>query len=99
MTFGELLAFVRQVRAAGADSTTPVMAVTPWQDTAMVIGLRVELEQPENRPCPVELERGDLAQLLAVFESIEANEGDARAELATIQALRQSLTAQLLSSV
>lgn len=98
--FGDLFAFVEHARAAGAKPDTPILAVTAPQDDSIVVALRVELDLP---PAPahrseVRLDGDDVAQLLAVFESIEANEGDARAELSAIQELRHRLTSRALGT-
>jgi hypothetical protein len=58
---------------------------------------KVEATLVAPRPS-VRLDVQDIAQLLAVFESIEANEGDARGELAAIQELRQRLTRRMLGT-
>ncbi|ODU05880.1 MAG: hypothetical protein ABS81_06330 [Pseudonocardia sp. SCN 72-86] len=92
--FGDLAAFVQQAQTAGADPDTPVVAVTAPQDDAIVVALQVELEgfSLTDRPSDVRLDRGDVAETLAVFEAIEENEGDARMQLAAIRELRQRLT-------
>jgi hypothetical protein len=94
VSFGDLAAFVARAGALGAGADTPVLAATAPQDDSMITAFRVELDEasPTDRPPVVCLERSEVAEAIAVLEAIEANEGDARMQLAAVRELRQRLT-------
>jgi hypothetical protein len=92
--FGDLTSFVARAGALGAGADTAVLATTAPQDDSIVVAFRVELDEvtPTDRPPVVCLERGEVAELVAVLEAIEDNDGDARMQLEAVRELRQRLT-------